>query len=143
MGRHLFDWLDAAEANTHPVVICVAAPEGLSPQVKLHKMVQRRIDLLAIEQNAWVLASYDDRCVVVGTKSDLDWGMRHDQISVWAPSKIVLDAVDGSPMRINEITVLVEWFAKEIQAVQVVFVGETPTGDLDISREVAVDVAKI
>ena len=143
MGRHLFDWLDAAEANTHPVVICVAAPEVLSPQVKLHKMVQRRIDLLAIEQNAWVLASYDDRCVVVGTKTELDWGMRHDQISVWAPSKIVLDAVDGSPMRINEITVLVEWFAKEIQAVQVVFVGETPTGDLDISREVAVDVAKI
>ena len=143
MGRHLFDWLDAAEANTHPVVICVAAPEGLSPQVKLHKMVQRRIDLLAIEQNAWVLASYDARCVVVGTKTELDWGMRHDQISVWAPSKIVLDAVDGSPMRINEITVLVEWFAKEIQAVQVVFVGETPTGDLDISREVAVDVAKI
>ena len=143
MGRHLFDWLDAAEANTHPVVICVAAPEVLSPQVKLHKMVQRRIDLLAIEQNAWVLASYDDRCVVVGTKTELDWGMRHDQISVWAPSKIVLDAVDGSPMRINEITVLVEWFAKEIQAVQVVFVGETPTGDMDISREVAVDVAKI
>ena len=143
MGRHLFDWLDAAEANSHPVVICVAAPEVLSPQVKLHKMVQRRIDLLAIEQNAWVLASYDDRCVVVGTKTELDWGMRHDQISVWAPSKIVLDAVDGSPMCINEITVLVEWFAKEIQAVQVVFVGETPTGDLDISREVAVDVAKI
>ena len=143
MGRHLFDWLDAAEANSHPVVICVATPEVLSPQVKLHKMVQRRIDLLAIEQNAWVLASYDDRCVVVGTKTELDWGMRHDQISVWAPSKIVLDAVDGSPMCINEITVLVEWFAKEIQAVQVVFVGETPTGDLDISREVAVDVAKI
>jgi dihydroneopterin aldolase len=104
-------------------------------------MVQRRIDLLAIEQNAWVLASYDDRCVVVGTKTELDWGMRHDQISVWAPSKIVLDAVDGPPLETKDLAVLVEWFAQEIQAVQVVFVGETPTGNLEISREATVDVA--
>lgn len=139
----LLDWLSAAQANDRPVVICVGAPSVKSPKVKRHKMVQRRIDLLAIEQNAWVLASYDDRCVVVGTKTELDWGMRHDQISVWAPSKIVLDAVDGPPLETKDLAVLVEWFAQEIQAVQVVFVGETPTGDLEISREAAVDVAKL
>jgi dihydroneopterin aldolase len=139
----LFDWLSAAEANDRPVVICVGAPVVISPQVKQHKMVQRRIDLLAIEQNAWVLASYDDRCVVVGTKTELDWGMRHDQISVWAPSKIVLDAVDGPPLETKDLAVLVEWFSKEIQAVKVVFVGETPTGDLEISQAAAIDVVDL
>jgi dihydroneopterin aldolase len=106
-------------------------------------MVQRRIDLLAIEQNAWVLASHDDRCVVVCTKTELDWGMRHDQISVWAPSKIVLDAVDGPPTHMVDMPALVEWFAKEMQAVQVVFVGAVPTGELAIAREVQVDQAKL
>ena len=139
----LFDWLSAAKANDRPVVICVGAPSVTSPQVKQHKMVQRRIDLLAIEQNAWVLASFDDRCVVVGTKTELDWGMRHDQISVWAPSKIVLDAVDGPPLETKDLAVLVEWFAEEIQAVEVVFVGEPPSGHLEISREASVDVVDL
>ena len=56
---------------------------------------QRRIDLLAIEQNAWVLAGRDPRCVVVASRTEIDWAMRHGQIVVWAPSKMVLDAVDG------------------------------------------------
>ena len=53
------------------------------------------VKLLAIEQNAWILASRDRRCMVVGTRTELDWAMKNGQICVWAPSKIVLDAVDG------------------------------------------------
>ena len=39
-------------------------PDIARPQTG-HKPTQRRIDLLAIEQNAWTLAARDDRCVVV------------------------------------------------------------------------------
>jgi hypothetical protein len=56
---------------------------------------QRRIDLLAIEQNAWVLAARDPRCVVVASRTEIDWAMKQRQVIVWAPSKLVLDAVDG------------------------------------------------
>ena len=90
-------------------------------------MPQRRIDLLGIEQNAWRLASYDDRCVVVGTRTELDWGMRHDQISVWAPSKMVLDAVDGLKGAV-EVQALMDWFAAEMQAETVVsLTGDGPS----------------
>jgi dihydroneopterin aldolase len=140
-GVNLADWIDSAESNDRPVIICVGTPEAPPPLVSQHKMVQRRIDLLAIEQNAWVLASHDDRCVVVCTKTELDWGMRHDQISVWAPSKIVLDAVDGPPTHMVDMPALVEWFAKEMQAAQVVFVGAVPTGELGTAREAQVDQA--
>jgi dihydroneopterin aldolase len=138
---HLEAWLSAAEDNTRPVIICVGMPEAGAPQVAAHRMVQRRIDLLAIEQNAWIFASHDPRCVVVGTKTELDWGMRHDQISLWAPSKIVLDAVDGPPTDMVDISALVEWFAQEMQAAQLVFVGATPTGNLPIARQAQADLA--
>ncbi|MDT2075174.1 MAG: dihydroneopterin aldolase, partial [Planktomarina sp.] len=138
-GAYLSEWIAAAETNARPVIICVDAPEASPPTVFQHKMVQRRIDLLAIEQNAWVLASHDDRCVVVETKTELDWGMRHDQISVWAPSKIVLNAVDGPSTNMANMPLLVEWFAKEMLAAQLVFVGATPTGNLSTAREARAD----
>jgi dihydroneopterin aldolase len=77
----------------------------------------------------------------VGSKTELDWGMRHDQISLWAPSKIVLDAVDGPSTDMVDISALVEWFAQEMQAVQLVFVGATPTGNLPIACHAQADLA--
>ena len=71
-----------------------AAPDCAAPQSNVSP-AQRRIDLLAIEQNAWTVAARDRRLMVVGTRTELDWAMKNGQISVWAPSKIVLDAVDG------------------------------------------------
>ena len=86
--------LDRLEAQGAPVILCVGRPEEAVPQAR-HAMPQRRIDLLAIEQNAWILASRDDRCVVVDSRTELDWAMKHGRISVWAPSKLVLDSVEG------------------------------------------------
>ena len=73
-------------------------------------VAQRRIDLLAIEQNAWVLAARDPRCVVVATRTEIDWAMKHGQTIVWAPSKLVLDAVDGPHSR--EPVALALWLAE-------------------------------
>jgi hypothetical protein len=42
-----------------------------------------------------------------------------------------------------DMPALVEWFAKEMQAVQVVFVGAAPTGELAIAREAQVDQAQL
>ena len=60
-----------------------------------HRPDAAAVDLLAIEQNAWVLAARDPRCVVVATRTEIDWAMKNGRMVVWAPSKLVLDAVDG------------------------------------------------
>ncbi|WP_121062122.1 dihydroneopterin aldolase [Chachezhania antarctica] len=107
---HLTGWLDRLEAAAEPAILCVGRPD-LDRPVTNHVWTQRRIDLLAIEQNAWTLAARDDRCVVVSTRTELDWAMKNGQISVWAPSKIVLDAVDGPPATLPDALSLAVWFA--------------------------------
>lgn len=127
---HLAGWLDQLEAGPEPVLLCVG-PSDLPAPMTGHAMTQRRIDLLAIEQNAWVLAARDPRCVVVETRTELDWAMKHGQISVWAPSKIVLDAVEGpSARRGRDAVALALWFAGQMQADGFLVIGESlPTAD--------------
>ncbi|WP_164660028.1 dihydroneopterin aldolase [Tropicibacter sp. Alg240-R139] len=118
----LSGWIDQLETRDRPLIICVGAPELPAPQTG-HAMTQRRIDLLAIEQNAWSLAARDHRCVVVSTRTELDWGMKNDQICVWAPSKIVLDAVDGPSAVPSESVALAAWFAATIEAGEMLVIG--------------------
>ena len=118
----LSGWLDQLEADPRPVILACGPgrwdrPLSTSPQA------QRRIDLLAIEQAAWVLAARDRRCVVVNSRTELDWAMKHEQISLWAPSKIVLDAAGDRPDAVGDGTGLVLWFAELIGASDVLFVG--------------------
>jgi 7,8-dihydroneopterin aldolase/epimerase/oxygenase len=86
--------LDALQAEGVPLILTVGLPDLARP-VTGHKPTQRRVDLLAMEQNAWTLAARDARCVVVATRTEIDWAMKRGQTVVWAPSKLVLDAVDG------------------------------------------------
>lgn len=106
-------WLGATPADV-PIILCTRAPDVPAPQAR-HPMAQRRIDLLALDQNAWVLAGCDKRCVVVATRTELEWAMDHGRISVWAPSKMVLDAVDGSDMSDP-----IAWFADHMDAGDIV-----------------------
>jgi 7,8-dihydroneopterin aldolase/epimerase/oxygenase len=124
-GESLPALIDALAADPRPVILCVGPNDLPAPQTG-HAMTQRRIDLLAIEQNAWVLAARDDRCVVVSTRTELDWAMKHGQISVWAPSKIVLDAVDGPSASPRDAAALTAWFAAVMHATELVCVGTSP-----------------
>ena len=113
--------LDGLEEGGAPVILCVGPPEGARPQAA-HAMAQRRIDLLAIEQNAWVLAGRDRRCVVVDSRTELDWAMKRGQISVWAPSKLVLDAVEAPPGEAVAGAALALWFAGLFDACELVVI---------------------
>ncbi len=124
-SANLIRWLDQLEQRAEPVILCVGRADALPPQTG-HRMTQRRVDLLAIEQNAWVLAGRDDRFVVVDTRTELDWAMRHGRISVWAPSKIVLDAVDGPTVGPDEPVALAAWFAGHMDASDLLLIGAEP-----------------
>jgi len=138
---HLTGWIDQLSAQDAPLILCVGAG-ALPVATTAHAMTQRRIDLLAIEQNAWVLASQDSRCKVVETRTELDWAMKNGQICIWAPSKIVLDAVDGPSMASSDGLALVNWFASEIKAAELCVIGETapettmPTRSIPIQADI-------
>jgi len=112
--------LDALTARGVPVILTVGLPDLARPATG-HRPTQRRIDLLAIEQNAWVLAARDDRCVVVATRTEIDWAMKHGRMIVWAPSKLVLDAVDGPHSRAPVALAL--WLAEMVAAERVIVHG--------------------
>lgn len=107
--------------NACALILCVdlpdlPAPESLDPQARW------RIDLLALEQNAWSLAGRVPRCVVVDSRTELDWAIKNDQISLWAPSRIVLDTPDA-PQGCVDAMDLAIWFARHMQARHFISVG--------------------
>lgn len=118
LSARLDGWLSFG----HPVILTVGLPEGVRP-VTGHRPTQRRIDLLAIEQNAWVLASRDPRCVVVSTRTEIDWAMKHGQTVVWAPSKIVLDATDGPKAAVDPVALSL-WLAESLASDRLIVHGD-------------------
>lgn len=132
-------WIDALADTEQPIIVVVGLPDGPWPMAST-KPTQRRIDLLAIEQNAWTLAARDPRCVVRASRTELDWAMKHDQLSVWAPSKMVLDAVDGPKGSAIEMAA---WLGMELSATELLVMGEElpqgcniPTRALDVDGPV-------
>jgi 7,8-dihydroneopterin aldolase/epimerase/oxygenase len=113
--------LDAWQAMGLPVILTVGPLDLALPQTG-HRPTQRRIDLLGIEQNAWVLAARDPRCVVVETRTEIDWAMKNGRMIVWAPSKLVLDAVDGPQSR--DAVVLALWLAEMVAATRLIVHGD-------------------
>lgn len=113
--------LDLLQAESLPLILAVGPPDLCQP-VTGHRPTQRRVDLLAIEQNAWTLAARDARCVVVETRTEIDWAMRRGQCVVWAPSKLVLDAVDG-PKGTDPVG-LALWLAETMSATALIVHGE-------------------
>ena len=122
--------IDGLSAGDVPLIFCVGAGNTPAPSASVAQ-AQRRIDLLSIEQNAWVLSGRDKRCVVVETRTELDWAMKNGQTCVWAPSKAVLDASD-SPDTTDGL-VLAAWFAGELQALELVVAGtDAPSCDVPV-----------
>ncbi|MBC7478873.1 MAG: dihydroneopterin aldolase [Pseudorhodobacter sp.] len=112
--------LDGWAARGLPVILTVGLPDTPQPQTG-HRPTQRRVDLLAIEQNAWVLAARDARCVVMATRTEIDWAVKRGQMMVWAPGKMVLDAVDGPQTR--DPVALALWLAEVMAADRLIVHG--------------------
>jgi 7,8-dihydroneopterin aldolase/epimerase/oxygenase len=127
--------INAILAQGMPTILTVGLPD-MPRAMTGHRPTQRRVDLLAIEQNAWALAARDARCVVVGTRTEMDWAIRRGRMVVWAPSKMVLDAVDG-PVGADPMG-LVLWLAEVMQAAKV-----QVHGDVAVPAEARVVVERV
>lgn len=102
--------IEEAEA---PLIVTCTAPTP-APRAA-HPAAQRRIDLLAIEQQAWRLSALEPRLLVVATRTEIDWALRAGQPMLWAPSKLVLDATHP-PARDADARALSDWLAHELGA---------------------------
>jgi len=126
--------IDELERLGRSAIFCVGLPSENYSKVT-QKQVQRRIDLLAIEQNAWKLAAYDKRCVVVETKTELDWAIKNGQISVWAPAKMLLDAKNLPNFDLQNPLPLSEWLANEFGTQYVTSIGDITNTNCSIKIE--------
>ena len=116
-----------------PLILVAPAP-ALDVPPSNDPLAARRIALLAMEQGAWALAGRDARCFVVGTRTELDWAMRNGQTSVWAPARMVADAV---PPPAGDALALAVWLAGQMQAVELLIVGaDAPQGDVPVPLRV-------
>ncbi len=128
-GPNLGAWIDQLRAAA-PVVVCVAPNENAFSDIAGNS--GRRIDLLTIEQAAWTLVARAEGCAVVNTRTEMDWSIKNGQLAIWAPSKMVMDAVDGPTCAASDARGLAKWFAGEIGATDVVAIdaGLSPNGGI-------------
>lgn len=124
--------LDTLVGEARPVLLCVGVADSPMPPTG-NKLAQRRIDLLSIEQNAWKLAARDPRCVVIATKTELEHSFAANHIALWAPSKLVLDAVDSPTCEITNGLGLMLWLAKVLGASDLSQLDATPNGALALT----------
>ena len=111
-SEYLATWLDQIVDLKIPVILTM--PNGAQSLTDATSVARRRIELLEIEQLAWKLAEQDRRCVVVDSWTELDWGLKHDQLSVWAPSKTVFDSSEDSISSEFDGRVLSQWLATQL-----------------------------
>ncbi len=124
-------WLDALARWGHPVVLVLGPAEARAPG---RTEAERRIGLLAIEQNAWALTDRDRRFDVAASRTELDWAVKNRRLSVWAPAKMVMDTPGAAPEASDPVA-LAAWLAAEIEAELLVVAGaEAPAGAVRASR---------
>ncbi len=115
-GPDLKPWLDRLAADPLPAVLmALPAPDQPLPGAA-DPLSRRRIALLGLDQAAWVLAGRDPRCLVVSSRTEIDWAARKGQMTVCAPSKLVLDAAGDTPDALTDIAALAPWIAARLHA---------------------------
>jgi len=113
-------WLDALARLDHPAIVVVEPSETHPPASSVPR---RRIGLLAMEQDAWRLADRDSRFEVVASRTEIDWALKHGRHPVWAPGKMVMDAVEKPRADAADPIGLAAWLAAEIGAERLCLAG--------------------
>ncbi len=120
--------------DTTPTVL-IALPD-VAPRAAATVTAQREIDLLAMDQAAWIFAASAPDCTVVDNRTELDALMRKGALVVWAPARMVRGAA-RPPDGVTPLD-LAHWLAATLDATDVV----TPFPPRDGARQAA-DLSEI
>jgi len=125
-SERLSEVITLVTRQDYPVVISLC-DYGFRPK-NLKKAAQRRVNLLSLDQNAWALSGFDERCKVVETRTELEWAINESQLIVWSPSRIVLSSDISLELSNFNSFELTEWFAEEFGAQGIFSIGDSLTG---------------
>ncbi len=125
------DWQDALASETGSMVLCVESAER-GPQVD-EALARARIDLLALDQAAWMASVALSGIAVRDSRTELDWAIRRGEPSLWAPSRMVAAAV--SAPETTEFADVALWLARTLDAEELLLVGlDLPQIDMPSRR---------
>lgn len=124
-GQNIAKLLSQLHAQNAAVVLCVEAAKGLGAYAD-DVIAQAHIDLLAVEQNAWMIASHCNHSDVVATRTELDWAIKNNRLAIWAPTKMVMNATDRFESYVP--AELASWLGRELDAKSCTLIG-AGTGD--------------
>lgn len=113
-------WRDALVQWARPVVLCLPPARTQAPA---QSEAQLRIGLLAIEQAVWNFLDSDARFDVAATRTELNWALRNGRHAVWAPCKMLTDALPRPDLDASRPVELAAWLASEIGAEALTLVG--------------------
>lgn len=116
IGARLGAALDALASETLPAVLIALPDPATTLPDAAHALARRRIALLGLDQAAWVLGGRDPRCLVVSSRTEIEWAAGQGQMTVCAPSKIVVDAVEGAPQDVTDALAVADWLAAGFNA---------------------------
>lgn len=117
----LFDnWIAQLQTLQVPILIALDVPKDLGRVASAR--AQLNIDLLASEQRAWRLAAANPSLTVAGSKTEIDWALRNQQIVLWAPAKLVLDATENLP---ESPVDLAQWVGKQFDGKRLICFGNS------------------
>ena len=120
----LIDILSLADLSTILLV-----PKAVSNKsVITDKTARTRITLLSIDQNAWLLASRNQKCQVVETRTELDWIVRNKKIGVWSPSRLFLNDNSGSDLEKKCTSKLTLWLSRQLNVKDIFSFGKDVEG---------------
>lgn len=119
-GQNIADLVSRLHAQNAAVVLCVEAVEGPRAQTD-DPIAQAHVDLLSVEQNAWMIAAHSEQCDVVATRTELDWAIKNNRLAIWAPTKMVMDATD--PFDTYAPAALAIWLGRELDAKSCSLIG--------------------
>lgn len=142
-SEYLTGWFDQLQKLENPVLICLEPPGTIMP-TNIPPKALKRVELLAIEQNAWALAGRENRCLVVSSHAEIEWAARKNRLAVWSPSNIVMNSITDRKAPTNDPVRLAYWMAQLLDADRIYIVGskEIATDNITVIS-VALDQAEI
>lgn len=123
-GKEGARWRDAVARLARPAILVL---EPLSPQPAATGPAGLRAGLLSADQNAWTLAAVDSRFAVAASRTEIDWALASRHPVVWAPTKLVADAVSPDRPDASAPLDLARWLAAELGAGGVLAIGTGET----------------
>jgi dihydroneopterin aldolase len=113
-------WLDAFARGVRPAALALAPA---APQPPARSEGALRVGLLAIEAAAWTLADRDPRLTVAATRAELEWALKTGRRPVWAPAKMLTDALPRPAIDASRPAALAAWLARELGAEALILAG--------------------